>query len=167
MPAGRTACGEGGSGAQDEDKRPRGQCPTVTGKGLWGQADFGSNSALLLPCHLGCASSQDPSELSVLICEVGANVWKTCPDGLKGMKQRKGLARGRRAAVLTIWLHPPGGCSQPTARWPPSSSLSALSSCHTPGLWASIYSPQRAPPSTESPLVQKRRELTLFVYGED
>lgn len=158
-----------GRGVQEPRMRTRGPGGSVpvTGKGLWGQAGLGSNSALLLPCLLGRGSSQDPSELSVLICEVGANVWKTCPDGLKGMKQRKGPARGRRAAVLTIWLHPPGGCSQPTARWPPSSSLSALSSCHTPGLWASIFSPHRAPPSTESPLVQKRRELTLSVHGED
>lgn len=81
--------GRGGSGAQGEDKGPRGQGPTVVGKGLWGQAGLGSNSALLLPCHLGHGHPQDPSELSVLICDVGANFWRTHPDGLKGRNRAR------------------------------------------------------------------------------
>lgn len=55
-------------------------------KGLRSQASLGSNSALPLPGHLTQGRSCYPSELGLLICEVGDHFRKAGPDAFDRTK---------------------------------------------------------------------------------
>lgn len=127
--------------------------PLVTErKGLWSRAGLPSDSALPPPGRLTQGRSR-PRELSFLTCEMGDSLWRAGPAALNQMKQVQ-VWRGASRLKPRQLPHSPG--EQPGL--PPLPLRLAVRGV--------VSSQHRAPPSSESTLVQKRAELPL-VRGED